>query len=120
MSGIINWLKGNTVYIVTLTLYGDPEGHLDTLSEASIAEHKNSPFQQWIFNSGEDAVEAAQAIAGAVDKKIGQDLGVSVKEDIMRGSQDILLCVELYDKSDDTAQMRIYVTAFQKQGREWL
>ena len=120
MSGVINWLKGNTVYIVTLTLYGDPDGHLDTISENNIDEHKKSPFQQWIFNSGEEAVEAAQAIAAAVDKSTGQDLGITLKENIMGGSQDILLCVELYDKSDDTVQLRIYVTAFQKQGREWL
>ena len=120
MSGIINWLKGNTVYIVTLTLYGDPEGHLDTIAETNIGEHKKSPFQQWIFNSGEEAVDAAQAIAAAVDKTTGEDLGVKVKENIMGGSQDILLCVELYDKSDDTVQMRLYVTAFQKHGREWV
>ena len=120
MSGVINWLKGNTVYIVTLTLYGDPDGHLDTISENNIDEHKKSPFQQWIFNSGEEAIDAAQAIAAAIDKKIGQKLGVRLKEDIMGGSQDIVLCVELYDKSDDTVQMRLYVTAFQKQGREWL
>ena len=114
MSGVINWLKGNTVYIVTLTLYGDPDGHLDTISENNIDEHKKSPFQQWIFNSGEEAVEAAQAIAAAVDKSTGQDLGITLKENIMGGSQDIILCVELYDKSDDTVQFRIYVTAFQK------
>jgi len=120
MSGVINWLKGNTVYIVTLTLYGDPDGHLDTISENNIDEHKKSTFQQWIFNSGEEAVEAAQAIAAAVDKSTGQDLGITLKENIMGGSQDIILCVELYDKSDDTVQFRIYVTAFQKQGREWL
>jgi len=120
MSGVINWLKGNTVYIVTLTLYGNPDGHLDTIAENNIDEHKKSPFQQWIFNSGEEAVEAAQAIAAAVDKSTGQDLGITLKENIMAGSQDIILCVELYDKSDDTVQFRIYVTAFQKQGREWL
>ena len=120
MSGVINWLKGNTIYIVTLSLYGDPAGHLDSISENNLDEHKKSPFQQWIFNSGEEAVEAAQAIAAAVDKSTGQDLGVTVKEDIMKGSQDLLLCVELYDKSDDTSQFRIYVTAFQKQGKEWL
>ena len=120
MSGVINWLKGNTVYIVTLTLYGDPDGHLDTISENNIDEHKKSPFQQWIFNSGEEAVEAAKAIAAAVEKSTGQDVGITLKENIMGGSQDILLCVELYDKSDDTVQFRIYVTAFQKQGREWL
>lgn len=120
MSGVINWLKGNTIYIVTLSLYGDPEGHLDSISENNIDEHRKSPFQQWIFNSGEEAVEAAQAIAGAVDKSTGEDLGITVKENIMGSSQDILLCVELYDKSDDTVQFRIYVTAFQKQGREWL
>ena len=120
MSGVINYLRGNTVYIVTLTLYGDPDGHLDSISENNIDEHKKSPFQQWIFNSGEEAVEAAQAIAGAVDKATGEDLGITVKENIMGSSQDILLCVELYDKSDDTVQFRIYVTAFQKQGREWM
>ena len=41
MSGVINWLKGNTVYIVTLTLYGNPDGHLDTISENNIDEIKN-------------------------------------------------------------------------------
>ena len=120
MSGVINWLKGNTIYIVTLTLYGDPEGHLDTIAESNIDEHRKSPFQQWIFNSGEEAVEAAQAIAAAIDKTTGQELGITVKENIMSGSQDIVLCVELHDKSDDTVQMRLYVTAYQKQGREWL
>ena len=120
MSGVINWLKGNTVYIVTLTLYGDPDDHLDSIAESELSEHRNSPFQQWIFNSGEEAIDAAQAIAAAVDKKIGQKLGVRLKEDIMKGSQDIILCVELYDESDDTVQMRLYVTAFQKQGREWV
>ena len=120
MSGVINWLKGNTIYIVTLTLYGDPDGHLDTIAESSIEEHRKSPFQQWIFNSAEEAVEASQAIAAAIDKTTGQDLGIKVKEKIINGSQDIVLCVELYDKSDDTVQMRLYVTAFQKQGREWL
>ena len=120
MSGVINWLKGNTVYIVTLTLYGDPDGHLDTISENNIDEHKKSPFQQWIVNSGEEALDAAQAIAAAVDKSTGEELGIRIKENIMGGSQDIVLCVELYDKSDDTVQMRLYVTAFQKQGREWL
>ena len=119
MSGVINWLKGNTIYIVTLTLSGDPDGHLDSISENNLDEHKKAPFQQWIFNSGEEAVDAAQGIANAVNKVVGQELGATVKEDIMNGSQDMLLCVELYDKSDDTSQFRIYVTAYQKQGREW-
>ena len=120
MSGLINWLMGNEIHIVTLTLYGDPDAHLDTIAESNLEEHKKSPFQQWIFNSGPEAVEAAQVIAAAVNRSVGQDLGVSIKEDIMKGSQDILLCAELYDKSDDTVQFRIYVTAFQKQGKAWL
>ena len=120
MSAVINWLKGNTVYIVTLTLYGDPEGHLDTLAEINVDEHKKSPFQQWVFNSGEEAVEASKAITAAVIKVSGQDLGVRIKENIINGSQDIVLCVELYDESDDTVQVRLYVTAYQKQGREWV
>ena len=120
MSGIINWLKGNTVYIVTLTLYGNPDGHLDSISEFNMEEHRKSPFQQWVFNSGEQAVEAAQAIAAALNEHTDEDLGIRVKENIMSSSQDIVLCVELYDESDDTVQMRLYVTAFQKQGREWL
>tara|TARA_R110001592_G_scaffold320742_1_gene598954 strand:+ start:9865 stop:10227 length:363 start_codon:yes stop_codon:yes gene_type:complete len=120
MSGVINWLKGNTIYIVTLTLYGDPDGHLDSISENNVDEHKKSPFQQWIFNSGQEAIDAAQGIAAAVDESTGEDLGVKLKENIMGSSQDILLCVELYDKSDDTVQFRIYVTAYQKQGKEWL
>ena len=119
MSGVINWLQGNKIFIVTLTLYGDPDGHLSGVAESNIKDHQKSPFQQWIFNSGQEAVEAAQVIAAAVDKTTGQDLGVTVKEDIMEGSQDIILCVELYDTSDDTVQMRIYVTAFQKQGKGW-
>ncbi len=120
MSGVINYLKGNTIYIVTLSLHGDPSNHLDSIAEGNIDQHRKSPFQQWIFSNADAAVEAAQGIAAAVDKSIGDELGVTVKEDIMDGSQDILLCVELYDKSDDSPQFRIYVTAFQKHGREWL
>ena len=68
MSGVINYLKGNTIYIVTLSLHGDPSNHLDSIADGNIDQHRKSPFQQWIFSNADAAVEAAQGIAAAVDK----------------------------------------------------
>ncbi len=122
MSGIINWLKQNRVYIVTLTLYGDPDYHMDIFKERDpVKEAKLAPFQQWVFSDGESAKIASQGICEAVIKKgseVGKTIDLVVKEEVIENSSDVVLCVEL--KCDGDTQYRLYVTAFSNKSGEWI
>ena len=113
MSEIINWLAGNTIFIVNYTRFGDPAGHIEDLNELS-------PFQQWIFRDVDEALEAAKQITVAIQEKCkGTKLDIKRLEDITKQSEDILLSLALIDESDDTVQARIYITAYRKNGRVW-
>lgn len=124
MSGIINWLKSNTAFVVTLTLYGDPEYHLDIFKEKTTGEKTLAPFQQWVFSDADKARMAAQGICEAIiekAKEVGTTITLNPREEVAKNSQDIVLCLELDDDEDDTTQYRLYVTAFQQRSfGEWV
>ena len=124
MNGIINWLKSNKAFVITLTLYGDPKYHLDIFREDNSGEDAIAPFQQWIFSEPEMAQRAAQAICEAViqkGKKAGSTITVNPRPEVAKSSQDIVLCLELDDDEDDTTQYRLYITAFEhKPSGEWI
>ena len=113
MSEIINWLSGNTIFIVNYTRFGDLSGHIEDLNDLS-------PFQQWIFRDVDEALEAAKQITLAIQEKCkGTKLDIKRLEDITKQSEDMLLSLALIDESDDTVQARIYITAYRKNGRVW-
>lgn len=121
---IINWLKSNKAFVVTLTLYGDPAFHLDIFKESNSGSDAIAPFQQWIFSDPEMAQRAAQGICGAIiekAKKAGSTITINPREEVAKSSQDIVLCLEMDDDHDDTTQYRLYVTAFeQKTFGDWI
>lgn len=124
MSGIINWLRTSRVYVVTLTLYGDPSYHMGVFKENNSGSDAIAPFQQWIFNDAEMAQRAAQGICKAIvekGKEAGSTIEINILEDVAKSSRDIVLCVEMNDDSDDSTQYRLYVSAFeQKPSGEWI
>jgi len=118
MNGIINWLKSNRAYIVTLTLYGDPTYHLDLFKETNSNSDAIAPFQQWVFADPKMAQRAAQGICQAVIEKAknaGSTLTITPRQDVAKSSRDLILCMEIKDDHDDTTQYRLYVTAFEHQ-----
>ena len=116
MSNVINYFLGNTIYILTLTCSGNPDNH-PALME------KMSPVQQWIFNDPNRAVQAAEAIYTSIDNKLREsgeselNPPVNLKETVKQSS-DIMLALR-FDDTDDDELYRIYITGFQKHGREW-
>lgn len=116
MSNVINYFLGNTIYILTLTRSGNPDNHPALLENMS-------PLQQWIFNDPNRAVEAAEAIYTSIDNKLREsgeselNPPVNLKE-ITAQSSDIMLALR-FDDTDDDELYRIYITGFQKHGREW-
>ena len=116
MSNVINYFLGNTIYILTLTRSGNPDNHPDLLENMS-------PLQQWIFNDPNRAVEAAEAIYHSIDNKLREsgesELNPPINlEEVVNKSKDIMLALQFND-SDDDELYRIYLTRFQKQGKEW-
>jgi hypothetical protein len=124
MNGIINWLRSNNAFIVTLHLHGDPAGHMKIFREDHEGEDAIAPFQQWIFDTGKDAQEAAQGIVQAIMNKAEESnskLEVNLREDIIKNSRDVVLCLDLHDTEDDAIQYRLHVTAFKlKPNGEWI
>lgn len=119
---IINWLKSNKAFVVTLTLYGDPAFHIEVFKESS--NYTIAPFQQWIFGDADKARRAAQSICEAIIEKAKESdstITINPLEEVAKGSQDIVLCLELNDDHDDTTQYRLYVTAYQQKSfGEWI
>lgn len=124
MNGIINWLRSNNAFIVTLHLHGDPAGHMKIFREDHEGEDAIAPFQQWIFDNVKDAQEAAQGIVQAIMNKAEESnskLEVNLREDIIKNSRDVVLCLDLHDTGDDAIQYRLHVTAFKlKPNGEWI
>ena len=124
MNGIINWLRSNNAFIVTLHLHGDPAGHMKIFREDHEGEGAIAPFQQWIFDNVKDAQEAAQGIVQAIMNKAEESnskLEVNLREDIIKNSRDVVLCLDLHDTEDDAIQYRLHVTAFKlKPNGEWI
>lgn len=122
---IINWLKSNKAFVVTLTLYGDPAFHLEVFKENNSGRDGGiAPFQQWIFGDADKARMAAQGICEAIIEKAkegGSTIKINPREEVAKGSQDIVLCLELDDDHDDSTQYRLYVTAYQQKSfGEWI
>jgi|SaaInlStandDraft_1057018.scaffolds.fasta_scaffold06712_8 hypothetical protein len=124
MNGIINWLRSNNAFIVTLHLHGNPAGHMQIFREDQEGEGAIAPFQQWIFDNVIGAQEAAQGIVQAIMSKAEEKnskLELKVREDIIKNSRDVVLCLDLHDTEDDAIQYRLHVTSFkQKPNGEWI
>ena len=97
MSNVINYFLGNTIYILTLTRSGDPDQH--------------------------PAIKAAEGIFQNLDKRLREagnpELNPPINlTDVAAKSPDIMLALQLNDSEDDELY-RIYISGFQKNGREW-
>lgn len=116
MSNVINYFLGNTIYILTLTRSGDPSQHPELMNELS-------PLQQWIFSDSNVAIQAAEAIYKSIDNKLREageselNPPINLKE-LVEQSSDIMLALR-FDDTEDDELYRIYITGFQKHGREW-
>ena len=82
-----------------------------------------SPLMQWIFNDPDEAIQAAEGIFKNIDERLREagesQLNPPINlKDVAGKSQDIMLALQLND-SDDDELYRIYISGFQKNGREW-
>ena len=116
MSNVINYFLGNTIYILTLTRSGDPDQHPALLEEVSL-------IMQWVFNDSDEAIKAAEGIFQNLDKRLREagnpELNPPINlTDVAAKSPDIMLALQLNDSEDDELY-RIYISGFQKNGREW-
>lgn len=117
MSGVINWLQGNTIFILTCALSGDPDYHPESIKTMA-------PLQQWVFRNPHEAVDAAETITSAINVRLVENeeselAQPEIWKELVEQSQDIIFAAQLKDVEGHLLY-NLYITAFKKDGRKWI
>ena len=117
MSGIINWLRGDTITIMTLL-------QLESDSNIPSAFHRRPKMAQWVLSHNDIEIRSALeqlvgSIATEFDNESDFDLEITQNDDLRSKTPDCSLVVDIIDNGMESVMFRIFLTGFIRKGGKW-
>ena len=117
MSGIINWLRGDTITIMTLL-------QLENDSNIPSAFDGRPKMAQWVLSHNDIEIRSALeqlvgSIATKFDNESNYDLRITQNDDLRSKTPDCSLVVDIIDDEMESVMFRIFLTGFIRKGGKW-